>query len=202
MNGTGMPVAAAALTFGYLNGYNDGSTIVASVIASRAMSPRRALLFGTAVAATAGLGSLLPGGVIKVLSALFLAPVVGLAGGYVATKAVMFLARGATPRAQVVFKRAQISSAVALALCHGANDAQKSMGVIAIALVAAGQFAVPGWVALGCAAALAAGVATGGWRLIRTVGGQLYRIRPVDAFSAQAAAAAVVLCAGLLGGPV
>ncbi len=94
---------------------------------------------------------------------------------------------------------------ISLALSHGANDAQKTMGVITLALVTAGYlkvFVVPSWVVLLCATMIAIGTSIGGWRLIRTLGGKIYKIRPVDGFTAQLSSAVVILSNSLLGGPV
>jgi PiT family inorganic phosphate transporter len=103
------------------------------------------------------------------------------------------------------FKRGQIVTALALALSHGTNDAQKTMGIITLALVTGGYlkvFAVPTWVILICATMIALGTAIGGNRLIKTLGGKFYKIRPVDGFASQLASAVVILSASLLGGPV
>ena len=94
---------------------------------------------------------------------------------------------------------------ISLALSHGANDAQKTMGVITLALVTSGYlrvFAVPKWVVITCAAMIALGTSVGGWRLIRTLGGKIYKIRPVDGFAAQLSSVIVILGNPLLGGPV
>jgi PiT family inorganic phosphate transporter len=103
------------------------------------------------------------------------------------------------------FRRSQVFTLTGLALSHGSNDAQKTMGVITMGLVAAGvldSFVVPTWVIALSATAIALGTLSGGWRLIRTLGGKIYRIRPVHAFSSQASGAAVIFGAALLGGPV
>jgi len=92
-----------------------------------------------------------------------------------------------------------------LALSNGANDAQKTMGVITLALVTSGYlkvFSVPSWVVLLCASMIALGTSIGGWRLIRTLGGKIYKIRPVDGFASQLSSAVVILTNSLLGGPV
>ena len=92
-----------------------------------------------------------------------------------------------------------------LALSHGTNDAQKSMGIITMTLLSAGAistFTVPGWVIAACAAAMALGTALGGWRIIKTVGGGIYRLRPINGFAAQSASAAVIMAAAVFGGPV
>jgi inorganic phosphate transporter, PiT family len=145
------------------------------------------------------------GGLGVILLALLLSPLVGLGVGYLVMSIVLYSFRGAPPQVNTLFKRFQIFTAVALALSHGSNDAQKTMGIITLGLVSAGvqeTFFVPFWVIFVSAAAIALGTATGGWRLIKTLGGRIYKIRPVDAFSSQAASASVILGAALLGGPV
>ena len=102
-----------------------------------------------AVAMGAGLQAIQLSGLKKVLIALFVSPIIGLVGGYFFTRLVFFLARGASPRINWFFKRSQIVTAVALGLSHGTNDAQKTMGVIALGLVTTGyltHFYVPTWV--------------------------------------------------------
>ncbi len=170
-------------------------------------SSTHALLGGLAgaVGAVYGLDALRFAGFAKVLFALFLAPMLGSVGGYGLMRLTLFLTKSASPRVNIFFKRVQPINVVALALSHGSNDGQKSMGLIAIALVAAGaepRFAVPLWVTLACALALTLGVRAGGWRIIRTIGGRIYKLRPVHAFASQTASAGIVLGAALLGGPV
>jgi PiT family inorganic phosphate transporter len=262
---------ATALAFGFMNGFNDSANIVATIISSRAISPRRALMlsavghfiapfiFGTAVATTIGqefvqpyantvavvlaallaaivwnlitwllgipsssshaligglVGAAIAGygvdavqlhGLTKIVTALLLSPPAGLLGGYVFMKLVLFLARGASPRINWLFKRGQALTALALALTHGSNDAQMTMGIITMGLVGARfltQFHVPSWVTAASAGAISLGTAMGGWRIIRTLGGRFYKIRPVHSFTAQITSAAVILGAALLGGPV
>jgi len=158
-----------------------------------------------AVGVGAGLPAIQLGGLEKVLIALFISPIAGLVGGYVFTKLVFLLARGASPRINWFFKRSQIITGIALALSHGTNDAQKTMGIIALGLVTTGyltHFYIPAWVVALSAGAIALGTALGGWRLIRTLGGKFYKIRPVHGFSTQVTSAGVILGASLLGGPV
>ena len=262
---------AAALLFDFLNGFNDSSSLVATVIASRAMSPRRALtitavaefagpfLFGVAVAHTVGKGLIDPsvvkvpvvlagvvaaivwnritwflavpsssshalvgglmgatmlsagfsaiqrGGLIKILVALFISPPLGFAAGFLLMRLILLLARSATPRVNDWFREGQLLTSVALALSHGANDSQKTMGIITLGLVASGQlksFDVPLWVIIASAGAIALGTSLGGWRLIRTLGGRIYTIRPVHGFTTHISATCVILGAALLGGPV
>jgi PiT family inorganic phosphate transporter len=153
-----------------------------------------------AVGVGAGLKAIQMGGLEKVLIALFISPIIGLLAGYLFTKLVFFLARGASPRINWFFKRSQIFTAVALAFSHGTNDAQKTMGIIALGLVTTGY--LPTWVIALSASAISLGTAFGGWRLIRTLGGKFYKIRPVHGFSTQVTSASVILSAALLGGPV
>ena len=260
-----------ALFFDFLNGIHDSSNVVATMISSRALSPRVALgitavaefsgpfIFGVAVANTIGnevvvaevintevllaalisailwnlltwyLGfpsssshALIGGfvgavvmaagwqaiqipGIGKILIALFTSPIIGFAFGYILLRLILILSWKASPGINRLFKRGQIFTALALALSHGANDAQKTMGIITLALVTGGYlkvFAVPIWVILLCAGMIALGTAVGGQRLIRTLGGKFFKIRPVDGFAAQMASAVVILGASLVGGPV
>jgi PiT family inorganic phosphate transporter len=158
-----------------------------------------------AVAVAEGFDTIHLAGLQKVLVALFLSPILGLVLGYLVVKAIYFLARGATPGVNTLFKRGQWGTSVALALSHGTNDAQKTMGIIAMAMVTTGyvtEFQVPWWVITLSAAAIALGTLTGGWRLIKTLGGKFYKIRPVHAFGSQLTSASTILGAALLGGPV
>ncbi len=145
------------------------------------------------------------GGLAKVLIALFTSPLIGFLIGFIVFKLVTVLCWNVSPKVNDFFKRSQILTGLALALSHGANDAQKTMGIITMALVAGGylaDFAVPLWVIAICAGMIALGTYMGGWRLIRTLGAKFYRIRPIDGFGSQLASAAVILGNSLLGGPV
>ncbi|MFZ5911830.1 MAG: inorganic phosphate transporter [Chloroflexota bacterium] len=264
-------VILLSLVFDFLNGIHDSSNVVASMISSRAFSPRIALgiaaianflgplLFGVAVAKTIGdeivaagtinmqvliaaltgaifwnlltwylgfpsssshaliggfIGAVLVGagwqsiklhGLEKILIALFTSPLIGFLVGFVLLRLTLLLAWSATPKVNTFFKRIQAVTALALALSHGTNDAQKTMGIITLALVTGGYlqaFSVPLWVILLCSTMMGLGTAVGGWRLIRTLGGKFYKIKPVDGFVSQLASAAVILIASLVGGPV
>lgn len=170
-------------------------------------SPSHALiggLMGTALVGV-GAGSLQLNGVTKALIGLFAAPVIGFGIGFILTRVIYFLASGASPHINEVFKRGQFLTGVALAVSHGANDAQKAMGIIVLALVIGGfvpGFNVPFWVMLISAAGMGLGTALAGWRLIRTIGGKFYKIRPVHSFSAQLASTLVLLGSSLIGWPV
>jgi inorganic phosphate transporter, PiT family len=264
-------VIILALGFDFLNGIHDSSNIVATMISSRALSPRVALtmtaiaefsgplIFGVAVANTighevvaaeaintqvlmaalisailwnlltwflgfpsssshalvggfigavvmdAGFQAIKVSGLLKIVIALFTSPIIGFVFGYLLLKLIYMLCWKASPRVNDLFKRSQIVTALALALSHGANDAQKTMGIITLALVTSGYlkvFAVPVWVILLSGGMIAFGTSVGGWKLIRTLGGKFYKIRPVDGLASQMASAVVILGASLIGGPV
>ena len=262
---------ALALAFAFLDGFHNSANVVATVISSRAMRPRKSLilaavaefigpfLFGVAVAKTIGadlveqwaitvpvvsaallaaivwklitwwpgipsssshslFGGLIGAviiangvsalkleGFLKILLALLLSPILGFIIGYIVFAFVLWLTRGATPRVNRFFKRGQLFTSTALALSHGSNSAQKIMGMIMLGLVSTemtDKFDVPLWVVAISAGALALGTLFGGQRIIQTVGGKFYKIRPVHGFSAQATSALIVLSASLVGGPV
>lgn len=144
-------------------------------------------------------------GLLRILFALFISPVLGFVIAFFLMNFILLVGQGASPRINNLFKRSQIFTSLGLALSHGSNDAQKTMGIITMGLVAGGfqdSFYVPTWVIIMSASAIAFGTALGGWRLIKTLGGKIYKIRPVDAFTSQASSAAVILGAAVLGGPV
>jgi PiT family inorganic phosphate transporter len=264
-------VIILALMFDFLNGIHDSSNVVATMISSRALSPRAALfmtavanffgpfIFGVAVANTIGhevvvadaismqiliaalasaifwnlltwylgfpsssshalvggfVGAVVIGagwqaiqfhGIEKILIALFASPILGFLIGYLVLRLVLWISWNASPRINGLFRHGQVFTALALALSHGTNDAQKTMGIITLALVIDGYlktFEVPTWVILLCAAMIALGTAVGGNKLIKTLGGKFYKIRPVDGFASQLASAIVILGASIVGGPV
>ena len=270
------------LIFDYTNGFHDAANVVATVIASRAMSPAMAvsvvgvfeflgpLLGGTAVANTiggvvdlaplprplallvlvsgllgaiiwnlitwwkgipsssshglvgglvgavllaAGSGHVVWGwppeghlvGVAKVLLALVLSPVLGFVVGYTVHKLSHLLTRAAHPRINQKLRLAQYVTTAALAFSHGANDAQKSMGVLTLVLVLGGfipHFEVPFWVMLACATAITAGILSGGWRIVRTLGFAVFKVRPLHALDSQLTSGLVILSASMMGAPV
>ena len=275
---------AVVLVFDYTNGFHDASNIIATPIASRALTPIQAvaivatfeflgpILGGTAVANTIGkfvnlddVGELLSVGVIlcgltgaifwnlltwwfgipsssshalvgglagavivavgadhviwglqqlgqghltgvtKVLLALILSPIIGFWFGFLIHRLVFFLMRGAKPGVNRFFKRVQVLSCAGLAFAHGANDAQKSMGIITLVLLNGGflsEFAVPFWVIVSCALAITLGILSGGWRIVRTVGFGIFKVRPIHAFDAQLTSGIVIFGASLVGAPV
>lgn len=164
---------------------------------------------GSAVA-TGGFGVLISSGVTRVLLALAFSPLLGFAGGYVLMLALFWLFRRARPTTvSGLFGRFQIVSAAAMAFSHGSNDAQKTMGVIALALAThyhwaeqGIKFHIPFWVILLSATVMAAGTYAGGWRVVRTLGIRIVQMRPVNGFAAESAAAAVIEAATRLAVPV
>jgi PiT family inorganic phosphate transporter len=158
-----------------------------------------------AVVMGAGWNAIQLSGLEKVLITLFASPIIGFLVGFLILRITYLLSWNATPRINGFFRQSQIFTSLALALSHGTNDAQKTMGIITLALVTSGfipTFIVPRWVILACATMIALGTWFGGWKLIRTLGGKFYRIRPVDGFASQLASAGVILTASLIGGPV
>ncbi|MBA4385255.1 MAG: anion permease [Anaerolinea sp.] len=158
-----------------------------------------------AVAIGAGFQEIQMAGVLKVLLTLFISPVIGFIAGVIIANFIYAASWKASPKINGVFKKLQVVTSLGLALSHGTNDAQKTMGIITLGLVISGvqqTFSVPFWVILVCALTIALGTSVGGWQLIRTLGSKFYKIRPVHGFAAQATSAAVILTASLLGGPV
>jgi inorganic phosphate transporter, PiT family len=272
------------LVFDYTNGFHDAANIVATVIASRAMTPAQAVLIvgvfeflgpllgGTAVANTIGkfvmldgvlpvlslsillcgligaivwnlatwylgipsssshalvgglIGAVVVGvggdhvawgfaalmqgeltGIVKVLAALLLSPLIGFWLGFAVHRLLSGLLRAAKPSANTHLRWAQYVTAAGLAFSHGANDAQKSMGILTLVLVLGGfipTFEVPFWVVLSCAIAMTLGVLSGGWRIVRTLGFAIYRVRPVHALGSQLTSALVIFAASAGGAPV
>lgn len=146
-----------------------------------------------------------PVGVFGSLISLAISPPLGALAALLVIRALRRLGRRATRRWRTPVSGGQWVTAAALAFSHGANDAQKSVGVIAALLLADGRIAslvAPTWVIVVCAAALTAGTALGGWRIMRTVGRRIYRIQPVEGLASTGASAGVIFGASLLGAPV
>lgn len=264
-------VIILALIFEFINGGQSSGNIVATMISSRAFSPRVGLgmtavaefvapfLFGTMVANTIGsnifdasaltlqvliaclisaifwngmnlllgipnssthslVGGLLGAvfvatgmemikleGLYRVLLALFLSPFIGFVAGFFILRFIYFLARNATPSINNFFRRGQIVTALSLAFSYGANDAQKTIGLITLGLVISGvlqDFTIPVWVILISISSTVLGTLLGGWRSIRTLGEKFYKIKPVHSFSTQLTSSLVVLMASISGLPV
>ncbi|HTP36451.1 MAG TPA: inorganic phosphate transporter [Candidatus Acidoferrales bacterium] len=134
------------------------------------------------------------------------APLIGLVSAYVLMVVVYWLFRNSTPsKMDRYFRRLQLLSAAAFSLSHGSNDAQKTMGIVTGVLFASNyirNFEVPIWVLFACHAAIALGTLSGGWRIVRTMGSRLTRLKPRSGFCAETGAAASVLLSTYLGTPV
>jgi PiT family inorganic phosphate transporter len=145
-----------------------------------------------------------PVGVIGTVISLVISPPLGALAALLMIRVVRRLARRATRRWSTPVRGGQWVTAAALAFSHGANDAQKAVGVIAALLLASGRIsslAAPTWVTFVCAVALTAGTALGGWRIIRTVGRGIYRFQRIEGLASTGASAAVIFGASLLGAP-
>lgn len=180
------------------------------------MSCSHALIGGYAgatmmkVAATRGIAStvdaIVPSGWVTTVAFIFIAPLIGLALGYLLMVLVFWLFRHSAPRKMDVwFRRLQLVSSGLFSYSHGANDAQKTMGIITSVLVAAGylkEFEVQWWVVLSAHAAIALGTLSGGWRIVRTMGARLTRLKPRSGFCAETAGAIAILFPTYLKVPV
>jgi PiT family inorganic phosphate transporter len=152
-----------------------------------------------------GMNGIQPVGVFGVLIVLAVSPVLGFVAGLLLEILARRLLRRARTSIDILLRRGEWVTGAALAFSHGANDASKTGGIITLLLVAAGQipsFDVPIWVKLVAALALTAGTAFGGWRIVRTVGTGIYRIRPLDGLISQGGSAAIILGMAVVGGPV
>jgi PiT family inorganic phosphate transporter len=151
-----------------------------------------------------GMDGLHPDGVLGTLVALAISPLLGALGGLLAIRGLRRLARRGTRRWRGPVNAGQWATSAGLAFSHGANDAQKAVGVVVALLLASGEvdsFEAPLWATLACAAALTLGTALGGWRIIKTVGRRIYRIQPVEGLSSESSSSVVIFGASLLGAP-
>ena len=163
--------------------------------------------FAGAALAKAGFGALVVGGLVKIGVFMVLAPLIGLGVGFAMMLLTLLTFRNQTPgRVDRVFRRGQLLSAAAYSLGHGTNDAQKTMGIIAMLLFTTGhlgpEFYVPIWVILAAHAAIALGTLAGGWRIVKTMGMRITKLRPIGGFSAETAGAITLIGTALGGIPV
>jgi PiT family inorganic phosphate transporter len=174
-------------------------------------SSSHALIGGVAGAAVAAQGpSVLNGeGIVeKVMIPSFAAPLLGFAGAALVMLAILWIVRRRPPgQVNRVFRRLQLVSASFVAFTHGTNDAQKTMGIIALALISTGhlsadEFDVPFWVIVSAATAMAIGTYVGGWRIIRTLGQRIAKLEPPQGFAAETATASILWFTGNVGFPV
>ena len=275
-----LAIIILAFIFDYINGFHDTANAIATVVSTRVLSPKAAIvmastlnfvgaLLGTHVASTIGSGivsmeavnncqmvifSALAGAIIwnlftwwlglpsssshaligaligsavsyglfygvswhsilkvmsileKVIAPLFLSPIAGFVAGFVLMLSLSWLLFKAHPlKIKNVFGKLQILSSALMALSHGSNDAQKSMGVITMALFASGLIGtmdVPLWVKISCALVMAAGTAAGGWKIIKTMGHKIFKLETIHGFAAETSAAVVIFTASHFGAPI
>jgi len=172
-------------------------------------SSSHALIGGFAGAAVvkAGFGSLVAPGLVKIGVFMILAPLIGLVVGFALMVLTINVFKNETPgRVDKIFRRGQLLSAAAYSLGHGTNDAQKTMGIIAVLLFTTGhlgpEFYVPFWVVLAAHAAMGLGTMAGGWRIVKTMGMRITKLRPVGGFCAEAAGALTLIGTAVGGIPV
>ncbi len=266
-------IIAIALVFNFLNGMNDAANSIATVVATKVLSPLQgvawaafwnfaaAFLFGVTVATVIGKGivdaeivnanvvfaalvgsiiwvytctffglpisvshaliggligpaliiggpdTLVMTGIIKVALFIFISPLLGIALGYLAMIGTMWVFKKSSPRkVDSIFRALQLVSSAIFSLGHGSNDAQKTMGIIAILLFStgnmAGEFHVPLWVIISCYGTISMGTLLGGWKVIKTLGNSLTQLKPVQGFCAETAGALTVIGSTLGGIPV
>ena len=266
-------VVVLGLAFDYVNGFHDTANAIATVVATRVLSPLQAIMMaaslnflgalsGTAVASTVGKGIVDPGavtqqlvisalvsaiiwdlltwyygipsssshalvfsivgaglatggfnilgweGIQKVLAGLVISPTIGFIGAFLLMVVLLNLFFRAHPAFITgFFGRAQLVSSAYMAFSHGGNDAQKTMGIITMALASyygwtGDKWDVPTWVILAAATAMGLGTAAGGWRIIKTMGHRIVELKPIHGFAAETAAATVIEVATRYGVPI
>lgn len=263
-----------ALAFDFINGFHDAANSVATIVATRVLSPKHAVMwaaffnfaaafiFGLHVANTIGKGIIDPGvvdasvilaalsgaiiwdlltwwwglptssshaligglvgaaivkassfsvlmwsGILKVLAFILIAPLLGMVIGFILSVLLnIFFAKSSPSRVDKHFRRLQLVSASLYSLGHGGNDAQKTMGIVAMILFSGGflgpTFYVPTWVVFACYTAIALGTMMGGWRIIKTMGMRITELKPSGGFCAETAAATTLFAATAMGVPV
>jgi PiT family inorganic phosphate transporter len=262
-----------ALVFDFLNGFHDSANAIATVVSTRVLSPRRAVLWaaffeffavffvGVQVANTIGTGIIHPdivdnililaalggaiiwniitwyfglpsssshaliggligagivkggtgvlvwGGITKTTLFIVLSPTIGLILGLVLMVIVLNLSRHSNvARSQKIFRKLQLFSCAVYSMGHGTNDAQKTMGIIAMILYSKGylgaHFYIPLWVIISCYTVIAMGIMSGGWRIVKTMGSKITKLQPLGGFCAETAAAIAIIGASLAGIPV
>lgn len=165
-------------------------------------------LIGAAIVYTMGTEDVLWGGVVqKVIIPLFTSPFIGLLAGFGFMKLLFLLCAGwSQAKANRIFSKLQIFSAALVAYSHGNNDAQKTMGIITLALVTGGMLGqdsgVPLWVKVACACMMALGTSLGGWKIMKTMGGGVTKLQPASGFAAQTVSALVIESMSFLGAPI
>ena len=272
-------VILAALAFEFINGFHDCANAIATVVSTKVLSPKQAVLFGaslefigaltgTHVAKTIGAGIVngemvtltvifcalsaavlwnlltwwlglpsssshaLIGGLLgativkagveavhvktlmdKVIIPMFTSPVLGFCAGFMLMLIlawVILISRAHPNKVNKKFRKLQLLSSGLMALSHGSNDAQKTMGIITLALLAggvlhkspSGEFEIPIYVILACAFTMAAGTMNGGWKIIKTMGHKIIKLKPIHGFAAETSSAGLILTASHFGIPL
>lgn len=272
-------VVAIALVFEFINGFHDCANAIATVVSTKVLSPKQAVLFGaslefigaltgTHVAKTIGAGIVngemvtltvifcallaavlwnlltwwlglpsssshaLIGGLLgativkagvsavhiktlmdKVIIPMFTSPVLGFCAGFMLMLLlawVILITRAHPDTVNKKFRKLQLLSSGLMALSHGSNDAQKTMGIITLALLAggvlhkspSGDFEIPIYVIIACALTMAAGTMNGGWKIIKTMGHKIIKLKPIHGFAAETSAAGLILTASHFGIPL
>lgn len=271
-------VIVAALVFEYINGFHDAANAIATIVSTKVLTPKRAIMFGasldflgaffgTHVAQTIGggivkagfitlevifcallgaiiwnlitwyygipsssshalIGGLLGASIVhsginsiqihklmaKVIVPMFTSPIIGLSVGFIFMLFLVRIFYKANPdKINKKFRKLQLVSSGIMAFSHGSNDAQKTMGIITLALITAGVLAkpeaghdmsIPWYVILICACTMASGTMSGGWKIIRTMGTKVIKLKPIHGFAAETSAATVILTASHFGIPL
>jgi inorganic phosphate transporter, PiT family len=263
---------ALALLFDFLNGFHDSANSIATVVSTRVLTPRQAVIWAAffnfvaflilplhvantigkgivsvsaidpqvifatlvgaclwdiltwyvglptssshalmggligAVLVKSGTGYLVWSGIMKTIVFIFLSPLIGFLLALIFGTAVYWICRNKSPfQVDHFFRKGQLVSAALYSLGHGGNDAQKTMGIIAVLLFSVGvldHFYVPKWVVISCQSAIALGTMFGGWRIVKTMGQKVAKLKPFDGFCAETAAATSIFLASGLGVPV
>ena len=163
-------------------------------------------LIGAAVAHS-GISSIVFAGVIKIILFIFIAPLLGMVMSFIISSIVVYLFRNFTPsNVDKIFRRMQLISSSSLSLGHGGNDAQKSMGIIWAALIVSGlttkEDPIALWIILSCQSAIALGTLFGGWRIVKTMGQKITKVKPFEGFCSETAGALTLFGATHFGIPV
>jgi len=163
--------------------------------------------FVGAAMAKAGIGAIFIPEVLKIIAFIFLAPLVGIVISVIFSIIVLHLVKNFSPfKVDKYFRKLQLLSSAAYSLGHGSNDAQKMMGIIFVALISTGHLntnsEIPLWVVLSCHAAIALGTLSGGWRIVKTMGQKITKLRPFEGFSAETAGAITLFGTAIAGIPV
>lgn len=163
--------------------------------------------FAGAAIAKAGFAAVYASELLRIISFIFLAPIIGLIASLILTIILSYVCRFFIPqKIDNVFRRLQLVSAAAYSLGHGSNDAQKAMGIIFAALIATGHLSktddIPFWVVISCQTAMAVGTLMGGWRIVKTMGQRITHLRPFEGFAAETAGAVTLFATAHMGIPV